>query len=173
MANGALVWRSDDGRHWTHVDDVAGRELQSVAAGPAGFLAFGFAERKAVALTSIDGRAWSVTEPPTDEPPSGAVVGNLFVTVGVAGYSYEGESHPQPAVWVLDHDSWVPARLPKAVFSEPMTHGQRSGTGQPRLAVGVGTSDGSLLSSAADNHPRSCSSGRRTDPASGGGNRKG
>ena len=144
---GALVWRSADGRHWTRTERVAGEILWTVAAGPAGFIALGHAARRMEFLTSADGHAWTVTKPPGgDAPPFGAVVGNRFVAVGVAGYSYEGASHPQAAIWVLDHERWVRATLPKLVFSEPPTHGQIvGGFGQPMFGPGVATSDGSFL----------------------------
>ncbi len=116
-------------------------------AGRAGFLARGSDHLKQMFLTSTDGRVWSATPAPREYvPPSGVVVGNRFVAVGVTGYVDEGPSHPQAAIWVLDRDKWVRATLPKSVFSEPQTDGQMVGSyGQPMFGPGVAISDGHFL----------------------------
>lgn len=82
------IWRSSDGRRWSRVDlSSAHGAIESLAAGPEGFVAVGSADQLATAWRSADGETWTAEtiDPTTGVAATGVAANRLgFVAFGVS-----------------------------------------------------------------------------------------
>jgi len=128
-ANGASVWRSSDGLHWTTVTNDPALPLDS--AGPSavlytanGFLMIGRIDEGAAAWTSIDGRTWASHSPlvaGSDALPEGLVKSSAgWLTLASGSPTIEvspGDFRSSVAPWISsDGITWRPEPASAALF---------------------------------------------------------